>query len=219
MIFSLPMENQRFINYGSWFEASQNFLEESELWICWKCSEKVKHTNGGSMVTYHGRSRKTSPKKQIQVNKHTQTKFRTKPPPSNILLENFQVGFSNTKNRPQALPSVSLCERLRQFWDPFCFLVPQAENLPWGLLLEKKRSAQACARLLSWAWLGHGVGVAWAGVGRGMGVAWAWRGRGVGGRGVWAWLDWTTHLPMSVGKRERRFSHSYRLNCLGSMLL
>ena len=83
-------------------------------------------------------------------------------------------------------------------------------SLLWGLLLKKKRCAQACARLLSWAWLGRGVGVAWAWLGRGvgvawarlgrgrvLGVAWAWLGRGVGvawawlGRGVgvaWAWL-------------------------------
>ena len=72
-------------------------------------------------------------------------------------------------------------------------------SLLWGLLFKKKRCAQACARLLSWAWLGRGVGVAWACVawawrGRGLGVAWAWLGRGVGvawarlGRGVaWAW--------------------------------
>ena len=70
-------------------------------------------------------------------------------------------------------------------------------SLLWGLLLKKKRCAQACARLLSWAWLGRGLGVAWAWRGRGVGVAWAWRGRGVGvawawrGRGLgvaWAWL-------------------------------
>ena len=58
-------------------------------------------------------------------------------------------------------------------------------------LKKKKRCAQACARLLSWAWLGRGVGVAWACVawawcGRGLGVAWAWRGRGLGV--AWAWL-------------------------------
>ena len=68
-------------------------------------------------------------------------------------------------------------------------------SLLWGLLFKKKRCAQACARLLSWAWLGRGVGVAWACVawawrGRGVGVAWArlGRGRGLGGVGVaWAW--------------------------------
>ena len=65
-------------------------------------------------------------------------------------------------------------------------------SLLWGLLLKKKRCAQACARLLSWAWLGRGVGVAWACVawawrGRGLGVAWAWCGRGLGAGVAWAW--------------------------------
>ena len=65
-------------------------------------------------------------------------------------------------------------------------------SLLWGFLLKKKRCAQACARLLSWAWLGRGVGVAWACVawawrGRGLGVAWAWRGRGLGVGVAWAW--------------------------------
>ena len=55
-------------------------------------------------------------------------------------------------------------------------------------LKKKKRCAQACARLLSWAWLGRGVGVAWACVAwRGLGVAWAWRGRGLGVGVAWAW--------------------------------
>ena len=73
--------------------------------------------------------------------------------------------------------------------------------------LKKKRCAQACARLLSWAWLGRGVGVAWAWLGRawlgrGVGVAWAWLGRGVGvawarlGRGRGLGVAWAKDLVM-----------------------